>query len=140
MSRVKTVIDTNILLISLPLKSKYRLIFDKLLSGEFDLFITNEIISEYIEIIGNKTTDSIARNVIELFLNLENVVKTETYFKWGLLTNDYDDNKFVDCAIASNVDFIVTNDKHFGVLKDIFFPKVLVKTVDEFMDILTKKT
>lgn len=46
MSKVRIVLDTNILLVSLPRKSKYRLIFDKLLSGEFELIITNEIISE----------------------------------------------------------------------------------------------
>ena len=112
MHKLKIVLDTNILLVSLPSKSKYRLIFDSLISSEFELFITNEIISEYIEIIGNKTTSTIALNVIELLLNLENVNKTEVYYKWGLIEVDNDDNKFVDCAIASNADFIVTSDKH----------------------------
>ena len=110
MNKTRIVLDTNILLVSLPSKSKYRLIFDKLLTGDFELMITNEIISEYIEIIGSKTTSSIAKNVIELFLNLENVKRTEVYFNWGLIKNDDDDNKFVDCAIASDSDFIVTNE------------------------------
>ena len=140
MNKLKIVLDTNILLVSLPSKSKYRLIFDSLISSEFELFITNEIISEYIEIIGNKTTSTIALNVIELLLNLENVNKTEVYYKWGLIEVDNDDNKFVDCAIASNADFIVTSDKHFNVLKKIEFPRVKVVSIDEFMDFLLKKS
>lgn len=39
---------------------------------------------------------------------------------------DPDDNKFVDCAIASNAHFLVSQDKHFKVLAEIPFPKVNV--------------
>jgi DUF1016 N-terminal domain len=35
-----------------------------------------------------------------------------------------DDNKFVDIAIASNADYIITNDKHFKILSKISFTKV----------------
>ncbi len=140
MNKLRVVLDTNILLVSLPSKSKYRLIFDRLITSGFELYITNEIISEYIEIIGNKTTGTIALNVIELLLNIENVNKTEVYFRWGLINVDNDDNKFVDCAIASNADFIVTNDKHFNVLKAIKFPKVKVVSIDKFMDFLLKES
>ena len=140
MNKLKIVLDTNILLVSLPSKSKYRLIFDRLISSGFELYITNEIISEYIEIIGNKTTSIIAQNVIELLLNLENINKTEVYFKWGLIEADKDDNKFVDCAIASNAEYIVTNDKHFNILKRIEFPKVKVISIDEFMVFLDDRS
>ena len=52
------------------------------------------------------------------------------------MTEASDRNKFVDCAIASNADFIVTNDGHFNVLKNIPFPKVKVISIDDFMEIL----
>jgi predicted nucleic acid-binding protein len=35
---------------------------------------------------------------------------------------DQDDEKFADCAIVSNADYLVTNDRHFEVLKTIQFP------------------
>ena len=139
---MKIVLDTNVLLISLPTKSKYRPIFDYLINGEFELVISNEIISEYVEIIEQKTNEIIANNVIELLLSLENVLKVEVYFKWGLIKNDYDDNKFVDCAISSEAKYIVTNDKHFNILKDIQFPKVNIISIDNFLKKITqaKKT
>jgi len=43
----------------------------------------------------------------------------ETYIHFGLITVDVDDNKFVDCAVAADAEYIVTNDKHFEVLNKI---------------------
>lgn len=49
-----------------------------------------------------------------------------------------DDNKFVDCAIASNAIFIVTEDKHFKELENIPFPKVEIVGIDDFLKHLKK--
>lgn len=46
------------------------------------------------------------------------------------------DNKFVDCAIASNADYLVTNDKHFDILKKVDFPKVNTIKIDKFIKFL----
>ncbi len=53
-----------------------------------------------------------------------------------LIPNDPDDNKFVDTAFAFNAHFIVTNDRHFNVLKNIEFPKITVIKVEEFVELL----
>jgi len=39
-------------------------------------------------------------------------------------------------VISANAKIIVTNDKHFNVLKKIDFPKVNVVDIDAFKDIL----
>ena len=39
----------------------------------------------------------------------------------------------VDCAIAGNANYIVSEDRHFDVLKEIDFPKVVVVSLDEIM-------
>lgn len=128
------VLDTNILLVSLPKKSRYRPIFDGLLLGHFNLAVINEIISEYREIIALKTNSTIANNVAELLLNLRNINKIDVYFRWNLIAADKDDNKFVDCAIAANAEFIITNDSHFKVLENIPFPQVGVINAKDFLD------
>ena len=38
--------------------------------------------------------------------------------------NDPDDNKFVDCAIAADADYIVSEDSDFRILQKIKFPAV----------------
>ena len=57
----------------------------------------------------------------------------ETYIHFGLIEADADDNKFVDCAVAANAEYIVTNDKHFDILKHINWPKVSVIAIKEFL-------
>ncbi len=88
------------------------------------------------KIIERKANFIVASNIIELFLTLENIEKKEVFFKWDLIKSDRDDNKFVDCAIAGNVDFIVSNDRHFSILKKTTFPLINVITINEFINIL----
>ena len=45
-------------------------------------------------------------------------------------------NKFVDCAISANAHYIVTNDHHYDVLKDIDFPKVNVVNIQQFLSLI----
>ncbi|WP_143167152.1 PIN domain-containing protein [Mucilaginibacter sp. OK098] len=67
-----------------------------------------------------------------------NVIFDEPYFKWHLIEQDPDDNKFVDLAISGNADYLVTNDKHFNTLKSIDFPQINVVSINEFKSIIFK--
>ena len=62
--------------------------------------------------------------------------RVETFFRYGIIEADPDDNKFVDCALACGARYIVTEDKHFDILKEIDFPPVEVANLDEFVAIL----
>lgn len=134
MSKLRVVLDTNVLLVSIARKSKYRLIFDSLLEGQFQAVISNEILTEYVEIIERKSNAIIAHNIAESITNLPNVEKIEISYKWNLISADPDDNKFVDCAIAGRVKYVVTDDKHFKVLKEIPFPKIDIISIEAFLE------
>lgn len=41
-------------------------------------------------------------------------------------------NKFVDCAVAVDAEYIVTNDTHFNILKQIDWPRLTVIDTKEF--------
>jgi len=58
------------------------------------------------------------------------------FFKFNLIENDKDDNKFVDCYLISNADVLVSNDRHFNCLKDINFPKIKLINIDEFKRVI----
>ncbi len=75
-------------------------------------------------------------DVINELLHSKNVRKINNFYTWNLITVDPDDNKFVDCAISAGAEYIVTNDKHFNVLKDISFPKVEVADMAAFKQVL----
>ena len=49
-----------------------------------------------------------------------------------------DDNKFVDCAIAAHAKCIVTNDRHYDILKEIEFPKVYVVNLIDYIKTFCK--
>lgn len=68
----------------------------------------------------------VADTILQIIENAVNVELVTRYYKWNLISEDPDDNKFVDCAVASNATFIVTHDRHFNVLKKVDFPKVEV--------------
>ncbi|GAB4048487.1 PIN domain-containing protein [Spirosoma litoris] len=133
---MRIVLDINVLLISLPVASPYRPIFDALKTGKFDLVLSTDILLEYHEKLAEKTSPTIADNVIKLLLSLENCSLQPVYFEWGLMHNDPDDNKYVDCALVSNADHVVSEDRHFSILRDIEFPRLSVIRVDEFLDLL----
>ncbi|MBR5595998.1 MAG: PIN domain-containing protein [Paludibacteraceae bacterium] len=84
------------------------------------------------EILASKTTPSIASNVVSIMLNAPNIRLVTPYYRFALITTDPDDNKFVDCAIASGADCLVTNDTHFKILTQTPFPKVSTLSLQEF--------
>ena len=129
---LKIVLDTNILIAIIGRKSPFRWIFDCIIAGRIILCVLNEILFEYQEILTKKTSAEVAENVINFITVKPFTEKTEIFFNFGLIQADADDNKFVDCAIASNALCIVSNDNHFQVLKTVDFPKVSVLNLNEF--------
>ena len=69
---------------------------------------------------------------LEYLLLMPNVILTNPSFLWQLVENDKDDNKFVDTYIASQSDFIVSNDRHIHQIKDNVFPQISVLRYEEF--------
>jgi uncharacterized protein len=133
---MKVLIDTNILLAIVPKRSKYRWAYDALRRGEYELVISNEILDEYEEILGSFYHPDFATVVVEELLNLPNVELVDVYYKFQLISSDPDDDKFVDAAIVSNADHIITHDKHFKILREIPFPKVSVISLQDFEEII----
>jgi len=133
---MKFVVDTNCLLRILPQNSKYRCIWNAFLRGEFELCYTTEMLQEYEEVLSRFYSPVFAKFAIDAILNAPNTEQITIYYRWLLITADVDDNKFVDCAVSSNADYIVTNDKHFNTLRDIDFPPVKVINIITFKSVL----
>lgn len=128
----KIVLDTNCLLQILPSRSKYHNIWISILNGSVSLCVNTDILDEYEEILGNKMTPRIAHNVVEAIARLSTTCYQETYIHFGLIEVDKDDNKFVDCSIAADAKYIVSNDSHFDILKTIEWPQVQVVNIEEY--------
>jgi putative PIN family toxin of toxin-antitoxin system len=132
----RIVLDTNCLLQSLPSKSPYHKIWSDVLCGKISLCVNTEILDEYEEILSQKINSEVATNVVEAIARLHTTVYQEIYVHFNLIRDDADDNKFADCAVASGAEFIVTNDKHYNVLKRTPWPDVNVLNIKEFIKVL----
>ena len=132
----RIVLDTNCLISSLPKKGKYYQVWQDFFANKYILCYTNEILTEYEEILTQKLGQTIAQNIIKAIIARPNTLKFDPHFQFQLITQDVDDNKFVDCAIVANAQYIVTEDSHYNVLETIDFPKVDVIDLDTFLTIL----
>lgn len=103
------------------------------------MLITTEILNEYAEVFEWKMNAVVVHNILELLLQLDNVQRVEVYYRWHLINKDADDNKFVDCAVSGNAGYIVSDDRHYNVLKDIDFPSVQVIKTEDFLKLLAQK-
>ncbi len=132
----RIVIDTNCLIAILPSKSPYHKVWTDFLEQQLEICVSNEILMEYEEIISEKTSPAFAEAIIKTLINKPNFIRVYPTWRFGYIVTDPDDNKFVDCAICGRAELLVSNDKHFNVLKDIGFPHVRVLRIQDFVQIL----
>ena len=130
------VLDTNCLIQSISPRSRYYAVWESLVDGRNTLCVTNEIITEYLEILQRLTDYDTAETIVKTIVNSRFVEFITPFYRFELIPQDPDDNKFVDCAIAANARYIVTNDHHFDVLKGVDYPPIDVITLDDFMKLI----
>lgn len=136
---MRVLLDTNIVLVITPYFSAYRWVYDALRDGYFELIISTEILDEYAELLERHYSVDFAERTLLALNNFATVIRVEPAYRFQLITDDPDDNKFTDAAIVGNADYLVTNDRHFNCLHTISFPKVGLLNFTAFCDLLEKK-
>jgi uncharacterized protein len=137
--RLKTVIDTNVLVSALSSKSVYHWLIDLVINEEIEVYITGEMLLEYEEILKAKYSEAVPSNFLVALKELPNVHSVQVYFKWNLIS-DQDDNKFIDCYVAAGAQYLISHDSHFSILKNIPFPNVNVIKLDEFKTLVETRS
>lgn len=93
----------------------------------------NRNINEYAEILAQRTSAKFSESALGVITNNPSTIFVTAYYHFNLIVADPDDNKFVDCAVASNAKYVVTEDSHFNILKEIDFPKVEIVDLDDII-------
>jgi putative PIN family toxin of toxin-antitoxin system len=135
---MKIVIDTNCLLPAIFDNSPYIWLWQAFCESKFSQCCSTEMLEEYGELLARFYSVEISESVINTITNASNFIAVIPYFNWNLIEADPEDNKFADCALNAGVDYIVTNDKHFNILKDMDFPYVKVVDIEKFKRILAQ--
>jgi putative PIN family toxin of toxin-antitoxin system len=114
------VIDTNVLLRMFGRRAQHREIRDALLNGRISWAVSTDVLLEYEEVVSEKSGTAAWQRIRSLMtllsLRFGSILEMEPAYRFQLISTDPDDNKFVDCAIAANADFVVTEDAHFAPL------------------------
>jgi putative PIN family toxin of toxin-antitoxin system len=135
---MKVVIDSNVLLVAIGKRSKYKPIWNAFINGKYQLIISEEILHEYEEILKEHSAPGVAEIVLEVFVESPDIIYNRIYYSWNVISKDPDDNKFFDVAVAANADYLVTNDAHFKEAAKISFPRVNIISADAFLEIVQK--
>ena len=135
---MRVVIDTNCILQILGAQSPYNYLFDKFLEEKFQLCVSTDILLEYEEILKQKASPAAADLFMKVISRSPNVIHKDPYYRLEIIQSDADDNKFSDCAFASQADIIVTNDTHFKDAKESPFPLFNILTLPDFAALFPK--
>ncbi len=114
------VIDTNMMLSAFARLSPTVPLFRALRTGRLRLAVTASIILEYEEIAAARGGVALAARTMHLLSLIsaayETIIVVNPAFQFRVITADPDDNKFTDCAITADADYVITEDAHFTPL------------------------
>ena len=130
---IKVVVDTNVFVSSF-FGSNPRKIVDLWKSGQLTLCLSKPIIDEYVEVlqrIGLKNEREL-RELLSLFAHGFHSIFSAKTPKLHLVEKDPDDDKFIECAVSLNADFIVSGDKALIAIQD--YMGIRIVTPKEFLD------
>ena len=126
------VIDTNVVASGIFFGGKPQLILLGAINKDFEVFVSQEIVSEYYEIIERLTQKYPNR---PRKLPLEPFISSCTQIEPNRkidICRDSDDNKFLECALESKCLYVVSGDDDLLSLKK--FENIEIVTVADFLN------
>ena len=100
----RIVLDTNCLVQIISAHSPYRPAWQAFREGRYILCVSNDILNEYSEILERVANEAVAHNIVNAIARSPYTQMFDPHFHFGLIEQDPDDNKFVDCAIVAGAD------------------------------------
>ena len=134
---MKVVLDTNCFISCIGKRSLYRNVFDNFLQKKYTICVSSEILLEYEEKFLEFWGTNVATNLMGTLLTASNTSLHSIFFNFLLVSGDADDNKFADTYLASNADYLVSNDAKVLALQNTAFPIVHVITLQQFSSIFS---
>lgn len=114
------VIDTNVMLPLFSATGRHGEIVQALVNSRLGWAVSQSVMSEYEEIItersGRPRWQQVQRVISLLSRTHNNVLWVSPSFFFQVIGEDPDDNKFTDCAITADADYVITEDGHFQAL------------------------
>ena len=134
---MKIVLDVNIYISSFFWGGNPKAIIERIIFGADELFISKDILNE-IECVVNRPKFHAEKDMINYFLSsiedIGNIITPLDVIKNG--SRDKKDNKYLECAIAANAEFVISGDIHLLELKK--FGKINIVSAKEYLDLVNR--
>lgn len=128
----KVVFDTNVLISAILFGGNSRECLELVVEGKVELFISGEIISEFEGVLRRKKFGVAEENLRYILSSVDSIVNyVSPGKKLSIIEKDPEDNKFIECALESGADFIISGDKHLLELEK--FQKIKILTPTDFL-------
>jgi len=132
---MKLVIDANVLISSFFWGGNPRLVLERVIAGIDELFITKEILDE-IETVVGRPKFHVDKEKITYFISsieeIGNKIVPNKKVKNG--SRDKTDNKYLECGITADVDYIISGDIHLLELKE--YENIKIVTAKDYLVIV----
>jgi putative PIN family toxin of toxin-antitoxin system len=131
---VKIVVDANVFISSFFWGGNPQKIFERLIAGLDELYVSREILDE-IRTVLSRPKFHASTDEIELYMasikELANEVEIKGEIKTG--SRGKDDDKYIECTMASNANYIVSGDIHLLEIKE--YGSIKIIKAKEYLDI-----
>jgi putative PIN family toxin of toxin-antitoxin system len=132
---MKIVLDANIFVSSLFWGGNPRKVLERAINKSDELFISKEILYEVEEVIGRPKFHA-GINEIEFYIkSIEEIahkIVPNKKIKNG--SKDKTDNKYIECGIAANADYIISGD--FDLLEIKEYGSIKIITAKEYLELV----
>ena len=111
---IKVVLDTNVFISSFLGIGPPKQIIDCWRDGDVTLCLSQEIVDEYVLVLDrlNLGSEQEVVEILRLFSSGYHTLYAAKTPDLSIIENDRDDNKFLECALALNAQWVVSGDKH----------------------------
>ncbi len=134
---IKVVLDTNVFVSSF-FGPHSRDIVNLWKTGEITLCLSKEIVDEYVEVLGRLGLQNERElgELLGLFAHGFHVQFTAKIPDLRIVEGDPDDDKFIECAVALNAEFVISGDKALRAIEK--YMGIQIVTPREFLETFKK--
>jgi len=132
---MKIVLDANIFVSSFFWGGNPRSVIERVIEGIDELFITKEILDEIESVLGRPKFHTDKEKIAYFINSIEEIgskVVPKNRIKNG--SRDKADNKYIECGISADVDYIISGDIHLLELKE--YGNIKIITAKNYLEII----
>jgi putative PIN family toxin of toxin-antitoxin system len=132
---LKIVLDANIFISSFLWGGNPWLVLERAVKGIDELFITKEILDEIESVIERPKFHTDKEKIVYFINSIEeigNKIVSKRRIQNG--SRDKTDNKYIECGITADVDYIISGDIHLLELKE--YENIKIVTAKDYLGII----